>query len=508
MMGEYIFRNNSNIGNLEAETDLFLQDCFIETEAYKILSSFGDVNGDNLKRIVVGRTGSGKTALLEYIRANSVISDQAELAAETTIFDYIKNNKFINNLMQNNVDLKIFFKALWNHVILVKIISLLKENKDFFAKLRNKYRELEKYIDKYEAVFFTDEALNTITETFQNDMEEKLNFKVLSVAGGVNAERKIEIQGQTNAYVNQELLSKQRKIIEYLKNDFKWDKQKKIFISVDDLDKSWITDFKIKYGFINSLMDSIREFLPLQNLKIIISIRTDILEGVYQNNFRQEEKDLSLLLPLEWSKEEIRNLLDKRITHLLKDKYQKLISPKLEDVFNFTISGEKADEFILNRTMLRPRDAIDFINKCFSAANGKTVIQIHELTTAEEYYFDSRKKALKDEWKAVYPEVDTYVDILLRFVKKQTFNTDVLHKLKNDIKESLIATNNMDDMIVQKAVEDKDVIQDLLEIWFKIGVVGIRKDKNIILYSNFSKRHLNVVDYSKDFYIHPLFWRR
>uniref|UniRef100_UPI00402A164A hypothetical protein n=1 Tax=Eubacterium sp. TaxID=142586 RepID=UPI00402A164A len=69
--------------------------------------------------------------------------------------------------------------------------------------------------------------------------------------------------------------------------------------------------------------------------------------------FRQEEKDLSLLLPLEWSKEEIRNLLDKRITHLLKDKYQKLISPKLEDVFNFTINGEKADEFILNRTMLR-----------------------------------------------------------------------------------------------------------------------------------------------------------
>ena len=37
-MGEYIFRNNSNIGNLEAETDLFLQDCFIETEGYKIFS--------------------------------------------------------------------------------------------------------------------------------------------------------------------------------------------------------------------------------------------------------------------------------------------------------------------------------------------------------------------------------------------------------------------------------------------------------------------------------------
>uniref|UniRef100_UPI00402832B8 hypothetical protein n=1 Tax=Eubacterium sp. TaxID=142586 RepID=UPI00402832B8 len=60
----------------------------------------------------------------------------------------------------------------------------------------------------------------------------------------------------------------------------------------------------------------------------------------------------------------------------------------------------------------------------------------------------------------------------------------------------------------QKAVEDKDVIHDLLEIWFKIGVVGIKKEKSIILYSNFSKRHLNVADYDKDFYIHPLFWRK
>ena len=107
-MSEYIFRNNTNIGNLEAETDLFLNKCFIETEAYKTLSSFKDDNGNNLKRIIVGRTGSGKTALLEYIRKDSVISDQAELEAETTIFDYIKNNKFINNLMQNNVDLKFF----------------------------------------------------------------------------------------------------------------------------------------------------------------------------------------------------------------------------------------------------------------------------------------------------------------------------------------------------------------------------------------------------------------
>lgn len=255
-------------------------------------------------------------------------------------------------------------------------------------------------------------------------------------------------------------------------------------------------------------MDSIREFLSLQNLKIIISIRTDILEGVYENNFRQEEKDLSLLMPLEWSKDEIRDLLDKRITYLLKDKYQKLVSPKLKDIFNFSINGEKADDFILNRTMLRPRDAIDFVNKCFCAANGKTTISSEDITTAEEYFFDSRKKALKDEWKALYPEIDTHIDILLKFIKKQTFNIEMLIKIKNDIKEKLIATNNMEDVVVEKAIGDKELVETLLAIWFKIGIIGIKKDKNVILYSSFSKRYLNVTDYEKDFYIHPLFWRR
>ena len=144
---------------------------------------------------------------------------------------------------------------MWNHVILVKVLTLLKENKTFLTQLKNKYKELETYIDKYEPTFFTDDALNIITETFQNDMEAKLNFKVLGLVGSSSNDRKKEIQGQTNAYVNQELLSKQRKIINYLKSDFRWDRQKKLFISIDDLDKSWIADFKIKYGFINSLMD-------------------------------------------------------------------------------------------------------------------------------------------------------------------------------------------------------------------------------------------------------------
>lgn len=503
-MSEYVFRSNTSIGNLDAETDNFLQNCFIETEAYKTFETFDE----NVKRILVGRTGTGKTALLKYIKMHADLLEQQEIEAETTIFNYIKNNKFINGLLEQGVDLKIFFKALWNHVILVKILTLLKEKQSFFDNLTKKHKEMAEYVETYGEAFFSDNALNIITERFQTDMEGKVGCgNSFNIVGKKVEDKGSEIQVQTNEYVNKTLLSKQKKIIDYLSSEFKWDKQKKLFITVDDLDKSWISDIKIKYKFIDSLLDSIRDFLKLSNLKTIISIRTDILEGVYKYSYRQEEKDFSLILPIEWSKNEIKTLLNKRISHLLKDKYRALHTPVLEDVFNFKIKKQNAVDYILNRTMLRPRDAIDFVNKCFQAADGQALINEDNVLKAEEFFFVSRKNALRDEWKALYPAIDKYIDVVLKFIHKQTFK--ISHIDKEKAKDEVISSNASSDRIVDKALgNDENFMEELLSVLFEIGVIGIKLSSDNILYSTFNKRHLDVSDFSKEFFVHPLFWRK
>ena len=510
-MDEFVFKNNMNIGNLEAETDNFLQDCFVETELYRILSDFNSDSNNFLKRIIVGRTGSGKTALLEHVKRNAVIETKAELAAETTVFEYIKNNKFIHDLVEKKVDLTIFFKSLWNHVILVKILTVLDTKKTFFDNIRKKYKNLENYLEKYEKNFFADDILMTITNNFQEGVSAEINCSGL---GGVSAKTDTEhtdvLQSRTNVFINKDLLSKQKEIINYLKSDFRWDKQKTIFITIDDLDKSWITNTQVKYGFIDALLESIKEFLKLQKLKIIISIRTDILEGVYSTHkARQEEKDRSLIQPIEWTKEEIRCLLDKRITHLLRNKYKKMQFPLLKDVFNFKIKSEPADEYILNRTMLRPRDGIDFVNFCFRSANGKTEMDKNIVLEAEECYFESRKTALQNEWVSLYPEVNKYIDILLQYVIKREFSLKDLRNIKDDIYDELIKTNNMEDPLVKVALSDnkEEMIKFLLNIWFKMGVISIKKEE-IIIVSSFIKSSLSVIDYENKFIIHPLFWRR
>lgn len=243
----------------------------------------------------------------------------------------------------------------------------------------------------------------------------------------------------------------------------------------------------------------------------IILIRTDILEGVYQNNLRQDEKDKSLILPIEWTKSEICELLDSRLEYLLEDKYQKKKQPQFKEIFDFDVNKIPAYEFILKRTMLRPRDAIQFVNCCFQAADGETELREEHVLTAEETYFTSRKKALIKEWQSIYPAIQTYVDLIqlfdIREFKKGAFKTRI--KL---IRQALLDTCNEQDPLVCRLFEDKcsdeSLIDGILDIWFTIGIIGIVKAENVVIYSKYEKEHLDISDYDKKFRIHDLYWRK
>lgn len=129
-MSNYIFRKNSQIGNLDAEYDTFLKSCFLETNIFSNLLSFEN-SLDFTKRVIVGRTGSGKTALLKQLSENSKIKKHSIIEAESTVFEHIKNNVFISDLINKGIDLRIFYKSLWIHVLLVRVIELLYPGKTF-----------------------------------------------------------------------------------------------------------------------------------------------------------------------------------------------------------------------------------------------------------------------------------------------------------------------------------------------------------------------------------------
>ena len=517
MSSHFIFRKNTSIGNLDAALDEFLDNCFIETDAFNVLSTFYEDNpDDSRKRIIVGRTGSGKTALLRKIAKKDNLK-VGSIEAQSTVFEHIDNNVFISKLSQNHIDLKMFYKALWVHVLLVKAIELLYADKNNFfdaftewlrtSKLqRDMIERCRRYVNDNKDKFFNEQMLTELTDKLQSNVSAKIGGELLGADANLNSEQQKKTQSETNHYINTEILKTQKEIIDFLVANDLTDRQKRIVISIDDLDRTWISSSNIRYDFINALLEATKELLNIKTVKILVSIRVDILKGVYANGLRQREKDKTLFLPIEWTKSEIRTVLDTRIDFLIKDQYVKNHKATFSELFSFTIGGENADEYVISRTMLRPRDAIDFVNLCFNKADGETELNERHVIEAEESFFISRKDAICDEWKPFLPHIRQYIDALY-FVKTRQFNEQSITVVdEQKMHETLINSLTANDSAITGVSEGN--YSEILKMWFMVGLIGIIKSKDVVIYSCFEKPELDITDLDKDFIIHPLFWRR
>src|SRR3989442_900224 len=113
---QFRFNRNANIGEAGAEDDdEFLFQSFFETGDYRELRSTASP-----KRIVVGRTGSGKTALLRNLSHNE--DHVIEIDPENLSLNFIANNDVLRFFEGIGVKLDLFYALLWKHMLAVELI--------------------------------------------------------------------------------------------------------------------------------------------------------------------------------------------------------------------------------------------------------------------------------------------------------------------------------------------------------------------------------------------------
>lgn len=229
--------------------------------------------------------------------------------------------------------------------------------------------------------------------------------------------------------------------------------------------------------------------------------------GIYNKTLRQDEKDQSLIYPVSWNKSEIREIIDMRINHLIKNKYQSSRTITMKDIFNFEIDNVYADDYILDRTMLRPRDAISFVNYCLKECDGHVSINQDIVLMAEEKFFSSRKRALVSEWGTIYKNISGYIDALSLLEKHEFSLESIGDDNKNDILTYILdrVPSDIEDDLHSKIVMNFD---ELIKVWFIVGIIGIKRTETLIIYSSYDKPDLDITDIKRNFVIHPLFNRR
>lgn len=294
-------------------------------------------------------------------------------------------------------------------------------------------------------------------------------------------------------------------------------KQKKYYILIDDLDENWMPDSKIYNDLIKTLLDTANEVnRTVDNLKIVVSLREDALYRIFENtkgNEPQREKWNDVMLKLKWESDNIKNMIELRLNHIFKSQYT---SEKLtfDDVFPDPHKKKKelAFKFITDRSFMRPRDTIDFINTIIEHSvnyhSGK--ITWATLNSAEREYSIRRYDSVLDEWKSVYPSIDVACRRLSKLGTSFHFSL-----LTDDVVQDIVVTGNDDSNYFfqhfQKHINDEislsEIKENLLKIFFTTGLLGVKDERSGVFVYSFEMNIFTYPEFSENstFTFHKMF---
>lgn len=140
---------------------------------------------------------------------------------------------------------------------------------------------------------------------------------------------------------------------------------------------------------------------------MIFALRQDLLDRVIRSEVSpgfQEEKHKALYLNLQWSKQDLIQIVERRLNKLIQRRYTKSVI-HYRDILPDNINGRGALDYMLERTFLRPRDIIVFLNECLELCEGRPNISASIIKAAEERYSSERLQSLAYEWITIFPNL-------------------------------------------------------------------------------------------------------
>jgi len=420
-----------NLGGEQAEADPLLEEAFYESSMFRSISSRRDRHC-----FLIGRTGSGKSSILQRLE-ESEPEHVIRINPENLSLPYITDLNVMRYLDSLGVHLDPFFKALWKHIFLVEIIRHQYRINDVGAKRRflaeliervkrdpSKKQALE-YLNDFGESFWceTDERVKEITTSFETRVngaaEATVGNQVLGrfgIGAGADATTRSEIKAEETLrfqrVVNDTQLPRLNKMIEVLRDEILGSAQDFTFVVIDDLDRGWIDD-RLTNDLIRCLFQAVLDLQRVKNLKIVVALRTNIFTHL---NFGsgtggQEEKFRSLAHFVTWSDWELKDLANKRAVVAAAQTSIGAVSGLEALLPPTTKKRGHPFNYVLDRTLMRPRDVIAFVNESFSQSSGKKRLTWADMDTAELRYSQNRLLALRDEWKPTFAGIGDVFDV-------------------------------------------------------------------------------------------------
>ena len=429
-----------NCGDPAAENEATeLSDYFLQTEQYR-LTLKGDLN------VVLGRKGSGKTAIFLQVRDNTRVNKEnivVDLAPEN--YQLIKLKEFVLSKLGLGTR-KEFISAFWEYIVLLEIANKLLEKDAKRAKFDSRIME------KFDRLL---SAYNSRVDTGSGDFSERLTRLADRIVERFNAERPDESisSGKLLEIVyGAEIRSLREEIFSYLRI------KGIVFFLFDNIDRFWTqagfdsTDALIIVGLIEGLQELKKRFRRADiEFDWTTFIRSDVFEFVVKGMADYGKVPVA---SVEWNDVDlITAMFQARVMRGFADR--SVTWKSVWDVITVSsVRNKPVLEFLIEASLMRPR----YLIRLFETARRRAVT-LHRDRIEEDDYV----RALEELGWQVLEDVSREL-------------TDIVPSAEDLLFEitSLGARSSLNDLRAQIAARvPADMIEAVIDILIWAGCVGV-----------------------------------
>lgn len=431
-------------------------------------------------RYVLGRKGSGKTAILEMIRIKAE-EDYSSFANSFSLRDFPLT--LLSEFKENRLRERIAFVPIWKFLINIELAKLLLHDNTVLSSEAAK--ELDDFIN--ENVLNYGSFSDTLTKLQGKNYEVSVSAKFFKANYG----REHSQQKHVKVHYN--------KASEYLENLIRSaPTSSKFFILFDELDEGYKVSNEMLPNLIESLIRAVEElavsyrkssfaFIP------VLALRTDIFDKLESNDLNKLH---DYIVRLRWSKSgkrgySLRDIVDARIQATITDKGLSTQCNNAE-LWKLITADEEQDSlwnYIYNRTFNRPRDVVKFLKCCKRIAPFESRLTFETVKNATPAYSEWFYLELRDELQSFLPIWQESIQCIAR-IGFDTFSHASLCDAfqKNDIITEFLELNHK---------SPSYICQEL----YSFSVIGnIREDG--VKYFRYSSSVLNIHE-SRKLLVHP-----
>lgn len=479
---------------IEVGNDYYLSS-FLEYERYRIEDFF-----EGKKYFILGRKGTGKTALLKYMQCkfesnpiNLVIPIRFKSDFDEVDRKQVKNAGFMSaeEVVENkSTGLKSYVTA-WQVYLIYQI----------FKRIHSSNTEYSVFCDSKEYSLLWKLLRMIYGEDGGNKIVPKISKGFIKISAGnkgIDAALAAEIELNDNK-INYSITAK--KIID-LYELLMFDRTP-VYVLVDELELS-VKSKKLRDADIELVRDLILAIDKLNRISKVnsyainfyASVRTDVVDSVLSSGYEINKCVEDYGVTIEWyqrggdyKSNPLLKLLEKKINSSEKVTLKHSSNNVWETYFEDIIHGIEIRKFLLNYSWHRPRDVVRMMQYAQEYCDKKTIkINQAVFDRAIQQYSNKMWNEVSEEISLKYSQDD------IKAIKKILTGIQVPFNL-NSINSRIKELADLYDYVEQ--FRNKYKIPDVLELLFDWGIIGNSGERMVFSFLGYKE-----LDITKPMIIH------